>query len=1409
MHLTSWLDSLKTRFDGRRHGRRRWQASSPIAAQVESLEQRLLLSATFRVDSTADTVDANPGDGIAQDAQGRTTLRAAIMEANSLAGFDIIELNPGTYTLNRAGRNEDLARTGDLDIRDALTILGVAGEPSETRIDANGLDRVFDVLPGFSFAVRSLTIQNGNATDGIFTTPEGGAIRNRGATLFATDTHFVSNQTSGLGGAIYNFNSGQLNILRSRFAANNADSGGAFYIQTGSKLFIRDSIISSTAAKDGGGIYNHEGSVTIGRHSSGTTISSTAGNSGGGIYNDGGSVIVENSRFDTSSAGMRGGAIYNETGEVQIKQNVTFTDNKAAGAGDGGAISSFDSLIIRDSTFSRNSSTGDGGAIHIGAGTAQIFNSTLTSNSATNGGAIATEFAGHAEVLISNSMISENSAGFGGGIYNVSATLTITNSTLSENQATSGGGLYNAGGGGPTTINRSTFSGNRAGEGFRGDGGAIYAAGTIEIENSTVSGNKAFTVTPEGHGLGGGIYVANGGTRVTVSNTTITQNTAQQGGGVSNTPNPESFKPKNTIIAGNSAATIDPDLQGTIVSRGANLIGDVGTAEVQKLGTDQIGTSDQPIDPLLASLADNGGPSQTHALLPGSSAIDTGTDDEVAATDQRGRLRIVDGNADGDVTVDIGAFEVATPEGVHGRVYHDVNGNGVQVEGEPGLAEWTIFLDTNDNGILDDSERSITTLSDNPVTRNLDESGLYSIRDVADGNYTVTQELKAGFQQTFPENGTHPVNIGFNKTVTGRDFGNRAVGQILQSVEVLQQEPGDIEGAKKVNGLGSQAFDVAVSPDGKHVYVTQSGEELTAFARDVTTGELTPLQILQDANDDDKIDGATAVVGLGRPRGVTVSLDGKNVYVAGFQGDSLSVLSRDPDTGLLTALQVFLDEDSDNEVDGAIKIQGLDDTTGVEVSPDGQHVYATSEADNSVVVFSRDQQTGALTYVETIRDDSNGVDGLDFAREVAISPDNQHVYVLGGGDDAVTVFRRDVTSGRLNFIEVHKDNQNGVDGLDFANSIAISPDGNFLYIGGRNDNGIAVFQRDAASGELSFVEFVKDGVNGVDGLATTRAVVASPNSQFLYAAGEADDAVVVFERNLETGELTFVEAFQEIDNAKIDSSDGGSLIPDATKVAGLNSATWIAVSPDGETVYVTTRADTLTVFERINNGPPPVEPPPVDPLARKAFELDQEFGLEANSTFNWGGASEKWRGSASGTWYFITPDGKFYEWTGSQPGANFVSGSKLVATLDSSYYSDVSKLHDAQEPTAPEPPPVEPPPVDPLAQKAFELDQELGLEANSTFNWGGASEKWLGSASGTWYFITPDGKFYEWTGSQPGANFVSGSKLVATLDPSYYNDPSKLYDAPEPDAVTLATADDLPIPDLDDFFSNIESLNLI
>jgi hypothetical protein len=269
-------------------------------------------------------------------------------------------------------------------------------------------------------------------------------------------------------------------------------------------------------------------------------------------------------------------------------------------------------------------SSGQGGGIN-NAGTLTVNDSTFTCNSANEG-------------------TSGGNSG-GGGIYN-SGTLMVNDSTFTDNSAPSGngGGIWSDG---TLMVNNSTFTSNSA---FSGDGwgGGIENDGTLMVTNSTFTNNSA------AYG-GGGIF--NDGTTVSVTNSTFTNNSAAYGGGIFN--NVGVLTVTNTIVAGNTGNDIHGQVQPT---SGYNLIGNgTGITNLNQLAqSNLIGTTADPINSLLGPLSNNGGPTQTMALLPGSPAINAGSNGlavdsngNTLTTDQRGIgfPRIVNG------TVDIGAYE--------------------------------------------------------------------------------------------------------------------------------------------------------------------------------------------------------------------------------------------------------------------------------------------------------------------------------------------------------------------------------------------------------------------------------------------------------------------------------------------------------------------------------------------------------------------------------------------------------------------------------------------------------------------------------------------------------------------------------------------------------------------------------
>jgi hypothetical protein len=271
----------------------------------------------------------------------------------------------------------------------------------------------------------------------------------------------------------------------------------------------------------------------------------------------------------------------------------------------------------------------------------------ISGNSATSvGGAIWNE----GILNLRNSNISNNSSDYGGAIWNDPiATVNITNSTLSGNSVDAdaggggGGAIYNYG---RLNISNSTFSGNSADY-----GGAISNEGTANITNSTIANNS-------GNTDGGGIYNE---AILNVNNTTISGNSADSGAGISNYESESRVTVTSSIVAGNSD---NQDLYndapgfGIYISGGNNLIGngEGETGFINGVNGDIVGTSTQPINALLGSLADNGGFTQTMALISGSPAINAGSNILKLQLDQRGLNRSVG-------QTDIGAFEVqSVPE---------------------------------------------------------------------------------------------------------------------------------------------------------------------------------------------------------------------------------------------------------------------------------------------------------------------------------------------------------------------------------------------------------------------------------------------------------------------------------------------------------------------------------------------------------------------------------------------------------------------------------------------------------------------------------------------------------------------------------------------------------------------------
>ncbi len=269
-------------------------------------------------------------------------------------------------------------------------------------------------------------------------------------------------------------------------------------------------------------------------------------------------------------------------------------DIAADGAGvynDGGTT------VATGATVTGNSASDTGGGLLNHGGTTTLTSSVVSGNDAASAAGVGTYHYGTS--TLNNCTVSGNSAsGSGGGLSTNYSTTLLTSCAVSGDTAANGGGLY--------TVNH----------------------GTASATNSTVSGNTAETD-------GGGLYTATGG-KTTLADATISGNSAGvSGGGLYNQTGTVTLG--NTIVAVNMAGTSGPDALGTVSSLGNNLVGETDGSSGW-VAADLTGTGAQPLNPLLSPLGNYGGPTDTMALLPGSPAINAGSNALIpggVTTDQR------------------------------------------------------------------------------------------------------------------------------------------------------------------------------------------------------------------------------------------------------------------------------------------------------------------------------------------------------------------------------------------------------------------------------------------------------------------------------------------------------------------------------------------------------------------------------------------------------------------------------------------------------------------------------------------------------------------------------------------------------------------------------------------------------
>jgi surface protein len=304
-------------------------------------------------------------------------------------------------------------------------------------------------------------------------------------------------------------------------------------------------------------------------------------------------------------------------------------------------------------------------------------------------------------------------------------------------------------------------------------------------------------------------------------------------------------------------------------------------------------------------------------------------------------------------------------------------------------------------------------------------------------------------------------------------------------------------------------------------------------------------------------DGENGVDGLNSANRMTISPDGKHIYITAINDRAITWHERNATTGAVTFLGYV--KDGENGVDG---LRGARD---VAISPDGNDVYAVGAADDGISWYDRNVTTGALTFRSFLKDNQNGMDGLNGAMALVISPDGKNIYIAGREEDAVTWVDRNTSTGEITFNGFLKNGTNGITGLNFPVSIDISFDGNHIYLVGRDDNAVSWFDRNTTNGDLSFSGYVQNGSNGINNLLSPENLLLTSSGDFLYVSSPEANSTLWFSRDSSTGNLTYISSITDGING----------------VSGIKGAYYLSLSPNEENLYVSAKTDySIAWFDR-------------------------------------------------------------------------------------------------------------------------------------------------------------------------------------------------------------------------------------
>jgi len=358
-----------------------------------------------------------------------------------------------------------------------------------------------------------------------------------------------------------------------------------------------------------------------------------------------------------------------------------------------------------------------------------------------------------------------------------------------------------------------------------------------------------------------------------------------------------------------------------------------------------------------------------------------------------------------------------------------------------------------------------------------------------------------------------------------------------------------------VDGLGGARI-AELTPDGSQLLVA-SGDDNSLAIFDVDSDfKVTFNRVFVNNSTTDGLDGAVSLV---------VSPDGRRVYVVSFYDSAVAIFEKDEQGSYqfkrairdgLPYEQVFSDKESVKKKDKL----GLLGAYDIAITVDNSQLFVASVASNAVAIFDIDKNENVI-FNHAIRDSDDINYGLGGAVNVVITPNNSQVIVAGFNENAITIFNRN-SNGALAHTQTLINGKDDIKNMIAPQGLAMSPDGNYLYVACGGGNAVVVFARNT-QGRYSYIQSLSNANDNVSAFGGAGAVTVSPDGKRIFVASETDNAVVSLKK-LNDGTLKILSVLQ---------SEGRK------KGNERNGAASVNVSPDGKYLLVTTgKGDTLIVY---------------------------------------------------------------------------------------------------------------------------------------------------------------------------------------------------------------------------------------